>query len=225
VTAWGVTALPLASFLGALGVVAIVYGVSRTRTHLSPLTLLLAGVVLNYLCAAAILLIHYFSSFTKGFVMMRWMMGSLDIYDYQRLLTLAPFLLVGLPLLIYYSRYLNVLSAGEEWAAARGVNVNRLISWQYFGASLITGSVIAYTGPIGFVGLVVPHVLRLLIGADHRLLLPVSFFGGGAFLIVCDTISRTILAPTEIPVGIFTSLLGGPFFLWLLMRRKRDVFF
>jgi len=90
---------------------------------------------------------------------------------------------------------------------------------------MITGSVVAFSGPIGFVGLIVPHVLRLGLGADHRVLLPASLFVGGAFLVICDTISRTVLAPTEIPVGIFTSILGGPFFLWLLLRRKKEFFF
>lgn len=221
----GFNLLPLASLAGTLAVILIVYGLSRTRRHFSPLTLLLSGVVLNYVCAALILLIHYFSNFTKSFLMMRWMMGGLDIYDYSALLSLLPFFVVGLPVLLFNARLLNVLSAGADWAVSRGVDVNRLITKQYFGASLLTGSVIAFSGPIGFVGLIVPHVLRLLLGADHRLLLPVSFLAGGTFLIVCDTISRTILAPTEIPVGIFTSILGGPFFLWLLITRRKEIFF
>lgn len=220
----GLSLLPVCSFAGSLAIVLVVYGLSRTRRHLSPMTLLLSGVVLNYLCAAVILLIHYFSNFTKSFLMMRWMMGGLDVYEYSKLLSLTPFFVLGLPVLLFQSRYLNVLSTGEEWAATRGINVNRLITTQYFCASLLTGSVVAFAGPVGFVGLVVPHLLRLTVGADHRLLLPVSFLFGGAFLIVCDTIARTVLAPTEIPVGIFTSLLGGPFFLWLLLRRKREFF-
>lgn len=221
----GFNLLPLASFAGALAIVLVVYLLSRTRRRLSPMTLLLSGVVLNYLCAAAILLVHYFSDFTKAFIMMRWLMGGLDVYEYSKLLSLMPFLLVGLPVLLWQSRYLNVLSTGEDWAATRGINVNRLVTTQYFCASLLTGSVVAFSGPIGFVGLVVPHLLRLTLGADHRLLMPTAFLLGGAFLIVCDTIARTILAPTEIPVGIFTALLGGPFFLWLLLRRGRETFF
>jgi iron complex transport system permease protein len=224
-TFYGFSFLPLASFGGAFAIVLVVYTLSRTQHQFSPLTLLLAGVVLNYICAALILLIHYFSNFTKSFLMMRWMMGGLDVYDYSVFLSLAPFMLVGLPLLLHQSRYLNALSAGEDWAAARGVNVRRLITSEYFAASLITGSVVAFSGPIGFVGLIVPHVLRLVLGADHRVLLPTSLFVGGAFLVICDTTSRTVLAPTEIPVGIFTSILGGPFFLWLLLRRRKEFFF
>jgi iron complex transport system permease protein len=222
---FGFTFLPLASFVGSLVVVSLVYTLSNTQRHVSPFTLLLSGVVLNYLCAALIMLIHYFSNFTKSFMMVRWMMGGLDVYDYSVIVSLIPFLLVGLPTVFYLSRYLNVLSAGEDWAASRGVNVNRVITLQYFGASLITGSVIAYSGPIGFVGLIVPHILRLSLGADHRVLVPTSFFIGGTFLIICDTIARTILSPAEIPVGILTSILGGPFFLWLLIAKRRDIFF
>lgn len=222
---FGVALLPAASLTGALAVVFLVYGLSRWAISFTPVTLLLAGVVLNYICAALILLIHYFADFTQGFLMMRWMMGGLDIFEYGVLISVLPFLALGLLLVLPSARSLNVLSAGEEWAESRGVRVRRLIKIQYFGASLLTGSVVAFSGPIGFVGLIVPHTLRLLIGPDHRLLLPVSFFAGGSFLIVCDTAARTLLAPTEIPVGILTAILGGPFFLWLLLRRKGSGFF
>ena len=133
--------------------------------------------------------------------------------------------MLGLPIILYHSRSLNVLSAGEDWAAARGIDVRRLITLQYFATSLLTGAVIAYSGPVGFVGLIVPHILRIFLGADHRVLLPASIFLGGAFLIACDTAARTVLAPTEIPVGILTSILGGPFFLWLLLNRRKELFF
>ncbi len=224
-TYWGFSMLPFASFLGSLSIIVIVFLLSRSRHHVSPLTLLLSGVVLNFMCGALILLIHYFADLTQSFMMLRWTMGGLDVFEYRVLLNVIPFILVGFVLLTALSRYLNVLSAGEDLAASRGVNVKRLVSIQYFGASLMTGSVIAFCGPIGFVGLIVPHTLRLLVGADHRLLLPVSFFVGGAFLIVCDTVARTILSPVDIPVGIITAILGGPFFLWLLLSRKAKSFF
>jgi iron complex transport system permease protein len=115
---------------------------------------------------------------------------------------------------------LNALATGEEWAASRGVNVDRLKKIAYFAASILTAAVTAFAGPIGFVGLIVPHTLRLVVGPDHRLLIPASFFVGGAFLVVCDTFARTILSPTEMPVGIVTALLGGPFFIFLLKRRQ-----
>lgn len=221
----GLSLLPLASFLGASAVAAVVYGLSASQRRFSPVTLLLSGVILNFVCSAGILLVHYFADFTQSFLMLRWTMGGLDVFEYGALLSVSPFVLIGGALMLYMSRYLNALSAGDEWAASRGLNVNRLISIEYLAASLVTGSVIAYSGPIGFVGLIVPHALRLLIGADHRLLLPLSMFTGAAFLVACDTVARTVLAPTELPVGIITAALGGPFFLWLLLGRKRELGF
>ena len=224
VTWLGLSLLPVASFAGSLAVVILVYGLSRTGSRFSPLTLLLAGVVLNYLCAALILLLHFFSDFTQSFRMMRWMMGGLDIYDYGVIISVSPFLITGTVVLLSLSRSLNALSAGTDWAASRGVRVNRTLTLLYFGASLMTGAVVAYSGPVGFVGLIVPHTLRLMLGPDHRKLLPCSLLLGGSFVVVCDTIARTVLAPTEIPVGIFTALLGGPFFLWLLVSRRQTLF-
>lgn len=224
-TYWGFSPLPLASFAGAITIVVLVYMLAQAAHHFSPMTLLLAGVVLNYLCGSIILLIHLYSDFTKSFLMMRWMMGGLDVFEYSAITSVGPFVLLGLGVVLYGGKYLNVLSAGEEWAAARGLNVRRLLTLNYFGASLLTGSVVAFSGPIGFVGLIIPHVLRMILGADHRVLLPVSFLLGGVFLLICDSLARTLLAPGEIPVGILTSLLGGPFFLWLLIRKRGKFFF
>ena len=117
----------------------------------------------------------------------------------------------------------NLLAVGDDWAASRGVSTVRLTALGYIAGSVLTGLVTALTGPIGFVGLIVPHALRLKLGADHRALLPCAFLLGGAFLIVCDTLSRTVIAPTEIPVGVLTALCGGPFFLWLLKSKRRSL--
>lgn len=223
--AGGLSPLPLAAFAGALLVVVIVHALARTPRRTSPVTLLLAGVILNFICSALILLTHYFADLTESFLMLRWTMGGLDVYRYGPLLNLAPFVAIGLGLLTWSARQLNALSAGEEWAQSRGVPVARLVTLLYFGASLLTGSVVAYAGPIGFVGLIVPHALRLLIGADHRVLLPASFGVGGAFLIGCDAVARTVLAPVEMPVGVVTACVGGPFFLWLLLARRRELIF
>ena len=121
--------------------------------------------------------------------------------------------------LMWISAQLNPLSAGEEWASSRGVNVRRLKTLSYFIGSILTGTVTAFSGPIGFVGLIVPHTVRLIAGPDHRVLIPASFFLGAAFLVLCDTAARTVFAPTEIPVGVITALLGGPFFIALLKRK------
>lgn len=218
-------AVPLAALAGALAVVGVVGSLARARRTPSPVTLLLGGVIVNFVCSALVLVIHYQADLTQSFVMLRWTMGGLDLFGYTPLLSTLPFAALGLGLMGSTLRYLNVLSVGEDWARSRGADVRRVMTLQYVGASLLTASVVAHTGPIGFVGLVVPHVLRLLVGADHRMLLPASLLAGGGFLVACDTLARTVFAPVELPVGVVTALLGGPFFLWLLLARRREVFF
>lgn len=221
----GLAAVPLAALAGALSVVGVVGSLSRARRTPSPVTLLLAGVIVNFICSALVLVVHYQADLTQSFVMLRWTMGGLDLFGYAPLLSTLPFAALGLGLMASTLRYLNVLSVGGDWARSRGADVRRVTTLQYLGASLLTASVVAHTGPIGFVGLVVPHVLRLLVGADHRVLLPASLLAGGGFLVACDTVARTVFAPVELPVGVITALLGGPFFLWLLLSRRREVFF
>jgi iron complex transport system permease protein len=218
-------AVPMAAFAGGLAVVAMVGGLAGGRRRLSPVTLLLAGVIVNFVCSALILLLHYQADLARSFLMVRWTMGSLDVFGYRPLATALPLAGLGFGALLPTLRDLNVLSVGEDWARSRGTDVRRVTVRQYLGASLLTAAVVAHTGPIGFVGLIVPHTLRLLVGADHRLLFPASLLAGGAFLVACDTVARTVLAPVELPVGVVTALLGGPFFLWLLLARPREVFF
>jgi len=140
--------------------------------------------------------------------------------DFDDLLGVFPFVVTGLLIVFYLTHELNLLTTGEELATARGVDVNRTKMVLFFVASLMVGAVVAVCGPIGFVGLMAPHICRLLTGADHRYLTPATLLFGGAFLAVCDTVARTVIAPTELPVGILTALLGGPFFLWLLLSRS-----
>jgi ABC-type Fe3+-siderophore transport system permease subunit len=216
----GIPFISVAAFGGAFLTILLVFFIARSSTGLPTFTLLLAGVTLNFVFAALILFFHYAANFQQSYMMVRWMMGSLsDATDFGPFLHTAPFVLAALIAVIWLSPQLNPLAAGEEWAAARGVEVERVKKMSYFAASILTGAVTAFSGPIGFVGLIVPHTLRLILGPDHRLLLPSSFFIGGAFLVVCDTLARTIIAPTEIPVGVVTALLGGPFFIFLLKRR------
>jgi iron complex transport system permease protein len=150
-------------------------------------------------------------------------MGGIDAVEYSTLAWLAAGALPAVTLIFLKARDWNLMAVGEDWAAARGVNVSRLILTGYLLGSFVTGSVTALTGPIGFVGLIVPHALRLRLGADHRVLIPCSFLLGAAFLAVCDTLARTVLAPTEVPVGVVTALLGGPFFIWLLRSKRRSL--
>ncbi len=217
----GWTAVPLASLAGAFGAVAIVYGLAQARHRgFSTEVLLLAGVTLNAFFSALILLVQYLSDFTQTLRTMRWLMGDLDVGSYTPLLTALPLMLVAWTCFLWLPRSLNVLALGAEQAGTRGVPVVRVQRIAFFSASLATGVVVSLAGPIGFVGIIVPHLVRLLVGADHRVVLPAAALFGGAFLVACDTLARTIIAPVELPVGVVTATIGGPFFLWLLVRRR-----
>ncbi len=213
----------IAAFAGAALVLFLVLGIAQEGRRLSSFTLLLAGVSINTICLALILFLQYTAQFAQSFAIVRWLMGGLDAVQYRVIAGLAVVALPALAWVFLKSRDWNLMAVGEDWAAARGVNVPRLMLAGYIAGSLIVGSVTALTGPIGFVGLIVPHALRMRVGADHRVLLPCSFFWGAAFLAACDTIARTALAPTEIPVGVVTALVGGPFFIWLLRSRRRSL--
>ena len=219
----GFPMVSLFAFLGALGAIFLVFSLVRTRHGDFPMsTLLLAGVTANFFFAAMVMFIHYISDFSQSFRIIRWLMGGLDIIGYQTVLSIFPMVFLGIGILVYVSRDLNLISTGVHSAISRGVDVSLIQRAGFITASLITGTVVAITGPIGFVGLIVPHIARLIVGSDLRILIPVSMLFGASFLIICDTVARTIIAPTEIPVGIITAMLGGPFFVWLL-KRKRSV--
>jgi iron complex transport system permease protein len=217
---FGISAVPLASFAGSLGALAIVYALSTARRHgTSTMVLLLAGVTLTALLSAVVRFVQYLADFAETFQTARWMMGSLDIASYAPIVAaLVPIALacVGFALL---PRVLDLVSVGAESAAARGVNVARAERLALVSASLAVGAAVSLGGPVAFVGIIVPHLVRLLVGADHRLVLPASALFGASFLIGCDLIARTVFAPIELPVGIITAIIGGPVFLWLLFRR------
>jgi iron complex transport system permease protein len=182
--------------------------------------MLLAGVTLHFFFSSLILLVQYTADFTQSYQMVRWVMGGLDIIEFKRLAVITPLVFLGLVALVSLSRRMNIMALGDETARSLGVPVARSRKAAFAAASIATGSAISLAGPVLFVGLMVPHLLRLLFGPDHRLLVPTSIFAGAAFVVMCDTVARTVFAPTEIPVGVITALLGGPFFLWLLLRHK-----
>ena len=217
--AWaGVTG---ASLAGAMLAVFVVYVLASARhSGLSTTVLLLAGVTMNSFFSALILFVQYLSDFTETFRALRWLMGDLDVASYEPILGGLPLIAVALAGCVWLARPLNLLSLGADAAATRGVDVRRAQRVAFFCGSLATGAAVSIGGPIGFVGIIVPHLVRLIVGADHRLVLPASFFFGAAFLVTCDVVSRTVLAPLELPVGIITAMIGGPFFLWLLIRKK-----
>ncbi|MCF7818775.1 MAG: iron ABC transporter permease, partial [Kiritimatiellales bacterium] len=219
----GISGTSLAAFGGALLAVALVYGLTQLKGGFSTTTLLLAGIAISFFFSSLILFIQYVSGLSQSFRIVHWMMGSLTAADYGKLGNLLPFFGVGSLLLVFLHREMNLLMVGEDIAISRGVNVGLVKKLIFLSASLMVGGVVAVCGPIGFVGMMSPHICRLLVGADHRHLTPASFLFGGLFLALCDTLARILVAPSEMPVGIITALLGGPFFIWLLLNRKSDL--
>ncbi len=217
----GFSTLQLAAFAGSLLTIALVYALSRGIGQVAIHIMILAGVTLSYFFGALILLLHYLADFTETQQMIRWMMGGLDIIDYATLLRVLPLIAIAVVGLFTMANTLNLLSTSEVFALSKGVDVGRVQKWAFILTSFLTGTVVALTGPIGFVGLIVPHFLRMIVGPDHQLLMPGSFLYGGVFLALADTAARTILAPINLPVGILTATLGGPFFLWLLFRQRK----
>ena len=219
----GVSTLPLWAFAGGLLAIMVVYRISVAYRMLSVHTLLLAGVILNALFSALIMFAISIADPTQAFKMMLWLMGTLTVPEFWTLLTLLVYLTCGFLILFWLARPLNILTLGDESARSLGVEVDRIKKLVFVTSALVTGAVVSISGLIGFVGMVVPHAVRMIVGADHRLLLPVAALVGGAFLTVADTVARTALAPTELPVGVVTALIGGPIFIYLLVRRRAGV--
>jgi iron complex transport system permease protein len=216
----GISAVPVAAFAGSLVAVAIVYALAQARHRgLSTTVLLLAGVTMNAFFSAMILFVQYFATFADTYRTLRWLMGDLDVSSYQPILAALPTMIPAFAVFAWLARPLNLLSLGPDSAESRGLDVAKAQRAAFFSASLATGAAVSIGGPIGFVGIIIPHLVRLLVGPDHRLVLPAAALFGAAFLVGCDVIARTILAPVELPVGIITALIGGPFFLWLLIRK------
>jgi ABC-type Fe3+-siderophore transport system permease subunit len=217
--ALGGSGLGLAALAGAAVSVVVVWRLGKVGDSLPPATLLLAGVTIAMFSAAGTMMVQYLGDFAEVGTMLHWMMGGLDTAGYPALVRAAPAIGIGLVVLLGLARALNALAAGPEAAASVGVSAGRAQTVAFATSSLLVGASIAIAGPIGFVGLVVPHALRALIGPDHRSLLPASMLVGGALLVACDTVVR--LLPAHPPVGVVTALGGGPFFLWILVRSKR----
>lgn len=213
----------LFALVGALVTITVVAGIASEGRRMSSFTLLLTGVAVNSMAMAAILFLHYSAGFTQSFEIVRWLMGGIDSPELGTLGALAVLIGGALLAAFWKANDLNLLAVGEDWAATRGVDLGPLMKTSFVLGSLLTALVTAMTGPIGFVGLLTPHALRMVVGADHRVLVPTSFCVGGAFLALCDTVARTAMAPAEIPVGVITAMLGGPFFIWLLRSRRASL--
>ena len=208
------------ALVGSGATLSLIYVIARRREGISMNTLLLAGVTMGLLCGAMNMLAQYLANPHRLVTMTRWMMGGLDVVGYGDLAAILPLLVPGLGLLFMQMPSLNHLALGDEMALGHGVDVRMVHLVSFVGGSLVTASVVSVAGPITLVGLLVPHAVRRLSGFDHRVVLPGAFLLGGAMLAVCDTVARTIVRPTEMPVGIITAVVGGPFFIYLLLRRR-----
>ncbi|BCV23892.1 iron ABC transporter permease [Gelria sp. Kuro-4] len=215
-----VGAVPLLAFTGALGTVAVVYQLGRVGNAVSLLTLLLAGIAVGSFLSALVSLLVYFAGQRLHQVVF-WLMGGFEGADWSKVRLALPYFALGTAVILVHARELNALLLGEDTALHLGVEVERAKKLLLAGAALLTATAVAVSGLIGFVGLVVPHALRLLGGPDHRYLIPASALAGAALLVAADTLARTIIAPTELPVGLITALSGGPFFLYILRNRKK----
>lgn len=218
----GPAAVPLASFTGALvGTSGVYVLATRVRGGLSTSVLLLAGVTLNSFFSALITFTQYLIDFADWYRTARWLLGNLDVGSVRPVVAALPLIAGAFVMFAALPRTLNLLTLGEDVAAGRGVDVTRAQRIAFVSASLATGAAVSLAGPIGFIGIVVPHLVRLVVGADHRVVLPAAALIGAAFLVACDVIARTVMSPIELPVGIVTAMIGGPFFLWLLVRKAR----
>jgi iron complex transport system permease protein len=217
---FGLSTITIFSVLGSLLSILIIYIVARNRSGISTFTLILAGVTISLFFSAVILFIHYLADFTETYRMVRWLMGSLDVSGWNLPVILSLFLIIVYIYFHFNIPAFNLILAGRDVAQSKGVNVRSLQKSSFFLASILVGVIVSMAGPIGFIGLIIPHSIRLVYGADHKKLLPFCVLIGGAFLVWCDTIARTIISPAELPVGILTSMFGGPFFIYLLIRQK-----
>lgn len=206
---------------GSLVVCAVIFLINLRQSHSGMMQLLLAGIAINALCGAAIGVLSYIGDEQQLRQLTLWMMGSLGQAQWPTLLVAASFALPAIIATGWLASTLNLLQLGDEEAHYLGINVKRKRQQLLLLSSLLVGAAVSVSGVIGFIGLVVPHLIRMSIGADHRWLLPCSTLAGACLLLVADTLARTLVQPAEMPVGLLTSLIGGPYFLWLILRTRR----
>jgi iron complex transport system permease protein len=214
--------VPLVAFAGAGASSALVYRLSLVRGRLEPYTQILIGVIFNTFAASLILLVHSIADLSRSHSIVFWLMGGIAVHPFVVIATVAVVTLVGSLVLVREARSLDLLALGDDSAELLGVDLAATRRTVFVISSMLVGAVVALTGVITFVGLIVPHVLRRLLGTDNRLLVPASFVGGAAFLVLCDAVARSVVAPAELPVGAITAMTGGPFFVYLLRRRVRQ---
>ncbi len=216
--------IPFFAFLGALIALFFIYNLARVGRVVPVTTLLLAGVVVSsFLSAVISLLMLLAGEHIRGIFF--WLVGGLSLRTWSHVFLVLPYVIIGSAVIFFWSRDLNVILLGEESAANLGIDVERVKKIVLVAASLITGAVVSVSGMIGFVGLIIPHGVRMIVGPDHRVLIPTSALAGGIYLIWIDSLARVVMAPVEVPVGIITAFLGAPFFIYLLRSKRKDFHF
>ncbi|MCT4565988.1 MAG: iron chelate uptake ABC transporter family permease subunit [Maledivibacter sp.] len=219
--AFGIGAISIMAFGGAIITTFIVYNISRIGNKTPIMTLLLAGIAMSFFLSSMISLLMTFNR-QKVEKIVFWTMGSLSSASWKHVIISAPIILLGSLLFTLFSRDLNVMLLGEDSAKGLGVEVEKLKKGLLLIASIVAASAVSVSGIIGFVGLVIPHIVRLIVGPDHRVLIPFTLISGAIFMIIADTLARIIMPPTEIPVGVITALFGAPFFIYLLHKNKKN---
>jgi len=220
-TVLGVSTVPFSAFAGSLIAVFVVYNISRVGSRVSVTMLLLSGIAVSIFLSAIVVVLQVIAG-ERLHVIVFWLMGGFSYVEWKDVWAVLPLVCPGIVATYFYARDLNVLALGEETAQHLGVDVEKVKRSLLVFGSLITAAAVSISGLIGFIGLIIPHMTRILIGPDHRILLPASTVVGATFLVLCDAVARVIVAPVELPVGVITALLGGPFFIYLLRKKKES---
>lgn len=221
----GISPHALAALIGAFATILLVHIAGHKKLGFAGVGMLLVGVIINFFFGSIVIFLQYMSDLTQLFSLMRWLMGSLEVVGFEGVLPLAVATLLALIFLTRRSRELDILSLGDEMAQARGVSVSRIRQQIFLVSSVLIALSVTVAGPIGFIGIVVPHAVRLVFGAEHKGLLLRSAWLGGLMLVCCDGIGRVIIPPAEIPVGVITSLIGAPLFIVILISNRSSQIF
>jgi len=220
-TLFGVNTLPILAFAASLATVFTVYNISRVGSRVPVTTLLLSGIAVSIFLSAIVAVLQFIAG-KKLQTIVFWLMGSFSDVQWKDVWAVLPLISIGTLIIYFYARDLNILSLGEETAQNLGVDVEKVKKLLLIFGSLVTAAAVSISGLIGFIGLMIPHITRIIIGPDHRILLPTSIIVGASFLVICDAVARVIVSAAELPVGIITALSGGPFLIYLLRKKKES---
>ena len=220
-TLLGVNTVPISAFAGSLIAIFVVYNISRVGSRVPVTTLLLSGIAVSIFLSAIVVVLQVIAG-ERLHIIVFWLMGSFSYVEWADIWAILPLICFGTVATYVYARELNILALGEETAQHLGVEVEKAKKVLLIFGSLITAAAVSISGLIGFIGLIIPHMTRIVIGPDHRILLPTSIIVGATFLVICDAVARVIISPVELPVGVITALAGGPFFIYLLRKKKES---